>query len=38
MYWFRCHSAMRGYPNLSALFSCSAPWRGLSGLSQSPHS
>ena len=38
LYWFRCHSAMRGCPNLSALFSCSAPWRGLSGLSQSPHS
>ena len=38
LYWFHCHSAMRGCPNLSALFSCSAPWRGLSGLSQSPHS
>ena len=32
LYWFHCHSAMRGCPNLSALFSCSAPLRGLSGL------
>ncbi len=32
LYWFSLSFCQRGCPNLFSSFSCSAPWRGLSGL------